>query len=151
MADYSWTMEWWSIEVFHGAFSAARWKDAHSSSLIESAISNGAVDWVWHEHRWGVAFEVAFGDEEQWQAFRALPSVRAALDAVPDPVNGLLVYRGRGGGAGVPAPRRPRPFAGAGAVALPEPDPDPPERRAEVLQALVPLPERPGEHQVATL
>jgi len=48
--------------------------------------------------------------------------VVAALDAVPDRLNGLLVYRGRGGGAGVPAPRRPRPHAGAGAVALPEPE-----------------------------
>jgi hypothetical protein len=116
-------MEWWSIEVFHGPFSAARWKDAHSSSLIESAIANGAVDWVWHEHRWGVVFEVAFNDDEQWQVFRDLPSVRAALDAVPDLVNGLLVYRGRGGGAGASARRRPRPHAGAGAVALPEPEP----------------------------
>ncbi len=53
--------EWWSIEVFDGAFPARPWKDAHSSSLIESAISNGAVDWVWHEHRWGVVLEVAFG------------------------------------------------------------------------------------------
>jgi hypothetical protein len=49
--------------------------------------------------------------------------VRAALDAVPDPVNGLLVYRGRGGGAGAGTRRRPRPFAGAGAVELPEPAP----------------------------
>jgi hypothetical protein len=53
--------------------------------------------------------------------FRALPAVRAALDAVPDPVNGLLIYRGRGGSAGRPVPRKPRPLAGAGAVALPEP------------------------------
>jgi hypothetical protein len=116
-------MEWWSIEVLNGALSAARWKDAYSSSLIESAISNGAVEWVWHEHRWGVVLEVAFTDERQWAVFRDLPGVRAALDAVPDRVNGLLVYRGRGGSAGVPAPRRPRPQAGAGAIALPEPDP----------------------------
>ena len=117
--------EWWSIEVFDGPVPAARWKDAYSSSLIESAISNGAVDWTWHEHRWGVVFEVAFNHNTQWEAFRELPSVRAALDAVPDPVNGLLVYRGRGGGAGAAARRRPRPHAGAGAVELPEPDPDP--------------------------
>ncbi len=117
-------MEWWSIEVFHGTLSAARWQDAHSSSLIESAISNGAVDWAWHRHRWGVVFEVAFRDDAQWEVFRSLPSVRAALDAVPDPVNGLLVYRGRGGGAGRFARRRPRPHAGAGAMALPEPDPE---------------------------
>ena len=113
--------EWWSIEVFHGASSAARWKDSYSSSLIESAISNGAADWTWHEHRWGVVFEVAFERDGQWDFFRDLASVRAALDAVPDPVNGLLVYRGRGGGAGRPSRLRPKPFAGAGAVELPEP------------------------------
>lgn len=117
-------MEWWSVEVFHGRFHAARWKDAHSSALIESAITNGAVDWAWHEYRWGVVLEVAFTNERQWETFRALPSVRAALDAVPDPVNGLLVHRGRGGAAGRPVPRRPRPFAGADAIALPEPDPE---------------------------
>ena len=117
---------WWSIEVADGAFSAARWRRAHSASLIESAIANGAVDWAWSKHRWGVVLEVAFADEAQWERFRGLPSVRAALDAVPDPVNGLLVYRGRGGSAGGPARRRPRPHAGAGAIALPEPDPEPP-------------------------
>jgi len=113
--------EWWSVEVFHGEFRASAWQQAHSTSLIESAISHGAVDWSWTEHPYGVVFEVCFADDAQWEAFRALPAVRAALDAVPDPVNGLLVYRGRGGGAGAPNPRRPRPSAGAGAVDLPEP------------------------------
>jgi hypothetical protein len=69
----------------------------------------------------GRRFEVEFGDDSQWEAFRAIPAVQAALDAVPDPVNGLLVYRGRGGGSGASSPRRPRPTAGAGAMALPEP------------------------------
>jgi len=114
--------EWWSIEVFHGELHAAsRWKDSWSSSLIESAISNGAVDWAWAEHRHGVVFEACFPDEARWDAFRLLPAVRAALDAVPDPVNGLLIYRGRGGGAGARSPRKPRPAAGAGAVELPDP------------------------------
>jgi hypothetical protein len=113
--------EWWSIEVFHGEFRASRWQDSYSSSLIEAAISHGAADWTWVEHRHGVVFEVCFADDAQWEAFRALPAVRAALDAVPDPVNGLLIYRGRGGGAGAASPRRPRPTAGAGAVDLPEP------------------------------
>jgi hypothetical protein len=116
--------EWWSVEVLDGRSSAARWKAAYSTSLIESAIANGAVDWAWHEHRWGVVFEVAFSDEARWEAFRELPSVRAALDAVPDPLAGLLVHRGRGGAAGRLFPRRPRPRAGAGAIALPEPDPE---------------------------
>ena len=39
----------------------------------------------------GVLFEVAFRSDERWQAYRQLPAVRAALDAVPDPVNGLLI------------------------------------------------------------
>jgi hypothetical protein len=114
--------EWWSIEVFHSELQAAsRWKDSYSSTLIESAISNGAVDWAWTEHPHGVVFEVCFPEDAGWEAFRALAAVRAALDAVPDPVNGLLVYRGRGGGDGARSPRRPRPAAGAGAVELPEP------------------------------
>ena len=116
--------EWWSVEVFHGEFRASSWQQAYSSSLIESAISHGAVDWSWTEHPYGVVFEVCFTDDAQWEAFRALPAVRAALDSVPDPVNGLLVYRGRGGGAGAPNPRRPRPTAGAGAAELPEPGPE---------------------------
>jgi hypothetical protein len=112
--------EWWSIEI-HGEPSAARWKDAYGSSLIQSAISNGAVDWAWHEYRWGVVFEAAFDDEAQWAAFRALPSVQAALDAVPDPINGLLVHRGDGGSSGARSPQGPMPIASAGATALPDP------------------------------
>jgi hypothetical protein len=113
--------EWWSIEVFDGEFPATRWRDTYSSTFIESAIAHGATDWTWHVHRWGVVFEAAFDADAQWEEFRGLPAVRAALDAVPDPVNGLLIYRGRGGGAGAGSPRRPRPAAGAGAMALPEP------------------------------
>ena len=70
-------------------------------------------------------FEVLFGTEEQWEAFRSLPVVRAALDAVPDPVNGLLIYRGRGGGAGAREPRRPKPAPSSGAVSLPGPSDEP--------------------------
>lgn len=93
--------EWWSIEVFHGEkLLATRWKDSYEDSLAEAALTNGAVYWEWHGHSHGVVFEVCFDTEEQWEAFRDLPMVRAALDAVPDPVSGLLVYRGRGGGAG---------------------------------------------------
>jgi hypothetical protein len=113
--------EWWSVEVFHGEFRASRWQESYSAALIESAISHGAVDWSWIERPHGVVFEVCFADDERFEAFRSLPAVRAALDAVPDPVNGLLIYRGRGGGAGAAAPRRPRPTAGAGAMELPEP------------------------------
>ena len=70
-------------------------------------------------------FEVLFDTEEQWEAFRSLPVVRAALDAVPDPVNGLLIYRGRGGGAGAREPRRPKPAPSSGAVSLPGPADEP--------------------------
>jgi hypothetical protein len=91
--------------------------------LIEAALTNGALDGTWHADGWGVAFEVCFETFEQWEAFRALPLVRAALDAVPDPVNGLLVYRGRGGTSAAGKPRRPRPAPAAGAIALPEPEP----------------------------
>ena len=84
--------DWWSIEVFHGEFRARQWQDAYSSMLIESAVTAGATGWEWHEHRWGVVFDVEFGEDPRWETFRALPAVQAALDAVPDPVNGLLVY-----------------------------------------------------------
>src|ERR1017187_1069343 len=97
--------EWWSIEVLHGEFSAFRWQEQHDSALIEAALTNGAVDGSWHADRWGVAFEICFENEERWETFRSLPAVRAALDGVPDPVSGLLVYRGRGGGPGSPESR----------------------------------------------
>jgi hypothetical protein len=126
LAYCSWTTvvatmaEWWSIEV-HGEPSAARWKAAHGSSLTESAISNGVVDWAWHEYRWGVVFEAAFEDQAQWEAFRALASVQAALAAAPDPINGLLVHRGGGGSSGAPSPQQPPPLAAAGAAPTPAP------------------------------
>ncbi len=114
--------EWWSIEVFDSRIQVGlSWKDSYRSQIVESAITSGAIEWAWIEHRHGVVFEVCFADEVRWEGFRGLPGVQAALDAVPDPVNGLLIYRGRGGGAGAGSPRRPRPSAGAGAVELPEP------------------------------
>ena len=115
--------EWWSIEVLHGEFSAFRWQEQHDSALIEAALTNGAVDGSWHADHWGVVFEICFDNQERWETFRSLPAVRAALDGVPDPVNGLLVYRGRGGGAGARKPRRPKPAPSASAVSLPEPQP----------------------------
>ena len=117
--------EWWSIEVLHGELSAYGWQEQHDSAMIEAALTNGARDGAWHAGSWGVIFEVLFETEEQWQAFRNLPAVRAALDGVPDPVNGLLVYRGRGGGADARNPRRPKPAPAASAVSLPEPQAEP--------------------------
>ena len=99
--------EWWSIEVFHADLSTARqWKDSYAGALIEAALANGARNWAWHEHPAGVVLEVAFRDDAAWEAFRALPAVAAALDAAPDPVNGLIIYRGRGGSSGSRWPRR---------------------------------------------
>jgi hypothetical protein len=100
-------------------------RSATDSALIEAALTNGVRDGTWHADRWGVVFEVLFDTEEQWEAFRSLPVVRADLDAVPDPVNGLLIYRGRGGGAGAREPRRPTPAPSAAAVSLPGPADEP--------------------------
>jgi hypothetical protein len=113
--------QWLSIEIFDGAFPASSWRRAHGDNLTEAAITNGALRWEWHEHRWGVVIEVEFTTENDRDHFRELPAVIAALDAVPDPVNGLLVYPGRGGGSGARIPRRPRPRPVAGAAARPEP------------------------------
>ena len=115
--------EWWSIEVFDSELQAAlRWKDSYRAQIVESAITSGAIEWTWIEHKSGVVFEVCFADEDRWDVFRALPAVISALDGVPDPAYGLLVYKGRGGGAGARKPRRPKPSAGAGAMELPEPE-----------------------------
>ena len=132
---------WYSIEVFDGAFSAARWAEAHGDNLVETALLDGALDWEWHPTTWGVVFEVAFSDEQAWERFRDSLAVQAALDAVPDPVAGVIIYKGRGGSAGKRDPRRPRPLIGSGAAALPLPAdtrlsgptlPMPPERRVLV-------------------
>ena len=116
--------EWLTVEVFDGDVPASGWRRAYDDALIEAAITNGASYWEWHLTPWGVVLELAFDSDEQLERYRALPVVRAALDAVPDRVSGLLVYRGRGGGSGALVPRRPRPHPAAGAAALPEPAPD---------------------------
>jgi hypothetical protein len=114
-------MRWWSIEVRDGVLPAQRWKDGYGESLLEAAITHGAKRWEWTLMPGGVLLEIAFKDDEDWARFRALPVVTAALDATPDPVNGLYVYPGRGGSAGDRLPRRkPRP-SGAGAAAAPLP------------------------------
>jgi hypothetical protein len=112
---------WYSIEVFDGATSASVWAEAYRDVLMETAVTTGASDWSWHRHTWGVVFEVSFADEAGWEHFVNLPVIRAALDAVPDPVTGLIVYRGRGGSSGSAYPRKPRPLIGSGSAALPLP------------------------------
>jgi hypothetical protein len=118
------TGEWWSIEVFDAEISASAWRDAYREALVESALTNGALQWHWHEHTWGVVFEISFADEEHWLTWRYLPGTRAALDAAPDPANGLLIYRGRGGSSGAFVRRRPWLPSGASAMELPEPTED---------------------------
>jgi hypothetical protein len=111
-----------SIEVFDGDYyPAASWADAVGDRLVETAITEGATDWHWQPTTWGIVFEVAFEDEDAWDRFRDALAVKAALEAVPNPVNGVLVYKGRGGSAGATRGRRPRPLAGSGAAALPIP------------------------------
>ncbi len=121
---------WWSIEVLDGPGKPSlHWRQAYENALTEAAITNGAYDWQWHQHSWGVLFEIAFASDERWHVYRTLPAVRAALDAVPDPVNGLLVYPGRGGSTGNSRPRQPRPVTGAGSATVPH-EPEPPVRAA---------------------
>jgi hypothetical protein len=69
--------------------------------------------------------------------------VRSALDGVPDPVNGLIIYRGRGGGSGPRKPRKPRPAPSSSAMALPEPD-ETEEQRVLHLAASTP----PGQQDI---
>jgi len=116
--------QWWSIEVLNGSFTAERWRDAHGRALFEAAVTHGALDWSWQATEWGLVLEVEFADADAWSAFRQLPGVQAALDAVPDPVRGLFVFPGRGGSAGARIPSRPRPQLGAGGAPLPV-DPEP--------------------------
>ena len=109
--------EWWSIEVFSGdKLPASGWRYAYEDDLTEAAITHGAMYYEWHDTEYGVIFEVLFRDDEQWEAFRALPAVRAALDGVPDPVNGLhhlprpgrRVRRAASPASPSPRPARPR-------------------------------------------
>jgi hypothetical protein len=112
---------WFSIEVLDGIVSASVWSEAHGDALIESALLSGATDWNWHRHTWGVVLELNFDDESAWERFRNATAVQAALEAVPDPVSGLIMYRGRGGSSGTVEPRRPKPLVGSGSAALPLP------------------------------
>ena len=118
--------QWFSIEVLDGTYSAAGWAEAFGDALVTAALSGGATSWNWHRHTWGSVFEVEFADDDAWDRFRASLTVQTALDSVPDPISGLIIYRGRGGSSGGREPRRIRPLTGCGAAALPLPmwDPD---------------------------
>ncbi|GAA1589484.1 hypothetical protein GCM10009678_84770 [Actinomadura kijaniata] len=111
--------DWWSIEVFDGRFPATSWFLGWREQLVEAALTHGATDWCLTESHWGLVLELSFPGEEHWSRWRALPLVRAALDAVPDPVDGLLVYPGArrvvgrpGAAPPPPGPRRGGPHGG---------------------------------------
>jgi len=110
---------WFSIEVTDGLGSARLWAESHGDALVKAGLGEGALDWSWNHLPWGSVLDLEFLDEEDFERFRHLPTVEAALDAAPGRV---YVGRGRGGSAGTRWPRRPRPFAGAGSVALPLPE-----------------------------
>lgn len=103
--------DWWSIEVMDigdgAVHTASGWRDAYAQVLSESLITNGASTWRWTEHSWGVVLEVCLTDEAAWERWLALPGTRATLDAVPDPLRGLLIHRGPGGTSGSFASRPP--------------------------------------------
>jgi hypothetical protein len=115
------SMEIWTIEVLDGQFSADVWSQSHREHLVEAAVTHGARDWRWVTRDWGLILELGFADVDDWLRFRATPAVQAALDAVPDPVNGLYIYSGPGGSSGVRHRRRPRPKPAAGAAERPLP------------------------------
>ena len=77
-----------SIGASPGTYSARQWKDGYGEALLEAAITHGAKEWAWVFQGWGVLLEIGFADEADWLRLRATPAVQAALDAVPDPVNG---------------------------------------------------------------
>jgi hypothetical protein len=115
--------DWLTIEVFDGAFPASQWRRAHQDDLTEAALTHGVLSWDWHPTPWGVVLELLFESDGQLDQYRALPSVLAALDAVPDRESGLLIYRGPGGASGAALPRTPRPSPAAGTAQLPDPVP----------------------------
>jgi hypothetical protein len=118
--------EWWSIEMSGGDFAVSAWIRAHGEDVIRTALEHGAHEWDWVSRPWGVVLEFSFGDslapDGGWASFIDNPLVKAALDAVPDPINGLLLYPGRGGSSPALVPRRPKPAPVAAAAALPEPE-----------------------------
>lgn len=118
--------EWWSIEIAGGELDISAWISARGRDVIRTALEHGACDWDWISGTWGVVLEFCFPDDLAvgggWTGFIDTPLVKAALDAVPDPVNGLFFYPGRGGSSSATIPRRPKPAPIAAAAAVPEPE-----------------------------
>lgn len=75
-------VEYWTIEVLDGELSALHWRDAYGALSWKRPNTNLVVDSRWTVHPSGVALERGFAEDDHWVRFRALPVVRAALDAV---------------------------------------------------------------------
>jgi hypothetical protein len=119
--------EWWSIEISGNEADIFMWVRTRGRDVVRTALEHGARDWDWVSGTWGVVLEFCFADtvavDGGWSGFIDSPLVKASLDAVPDPVNGLFFYPGRGGSSSASVPRRPKPAPVAAAAVLPEPEP----------------------------
>jgi hypothetical protein len=114
---------WFSIEISSIPGGPARtWAEAYGDVVVGVALAHGASGWDWIHQGWGSVLEIELPDDAAWEAFRQADAVRAALEEVPDPVNGLLLRPGRGGSAGSRQPSGPRPLSGSGSAALPIPE-----------------------------
>jgi hypothetical protein len=82
--------------VLDGEVPASEWRRAHGEAFFDAAMADRAVRWSWRAHSRGVVFEIAFLTECIRDEFGARQSIKAALDAVPDPWHGLLVIPGGG-------------------------------------------------------
>jgi hypothetical protein len=121
--------EWWSIEISGGEAEISIWIRSRGRDVIRTALEHGARDWEWAAGSWGVVLQLCFDEspilDGGWTGFVASPVVKAALDAVPDPVFGLSFYPGRGGSSAASVPRRPKPSPSAAAAAMPVPQTPP--------------------------
>lgn len=87
---------WLLIEVLDGETPASTWRRTYFDTFLKAAIIDRAVRWSWRSHERGVVFEIAFRTETIRDEFCDQPSVKAALEAVPDPRHGLSITPGGG-------------------------------------------------------
>lgn len=109
---------WTSIEVFNGPFAARQWADTYVDSLVEAAVTAGALDWDMKRTAWGVVFEVEFKNDAEWEKYKNSEAVITALRNTPTPVTGVLIYKGRSLDGGSTSNRKPKPRIGSGSNAL---------------------------------
>jgi hypothetical protein len=95
----------WAGTWLEGMLNDAR----RSGSTAEEVTELGTV----------LIIELSFPSADEWRGFRDEPRTLRALHQVPDPVEGLQIYRWFGEGSRDREPRSPRPASGTGAVALP--------------------------------